>query len=192
MHNVVRSRRWFIMLALIPLAAPGCAAEPLDAEPATATVRSNIWETSCETAPKSANGTWGLESVSAGNMYDPAGCPDQYLVGWGSLPAGQGAFADVFWEGAELTHGDCPDARMSLACYSETLGGWTITSEQIFVGQWSTVTGSCNFILDSGPFTCPLNGDDKNRTAAKAWIRDCSTTPCTQLKRRVGVRAWLN
>lgn len=191
MHNIVRSRRWFIMLALLPLAASGCAAEPLDADPSTATIRSQIWEASCETAPKSADGTWGIESVSVGNMYDPAGCPDQYLVGWGSLPAGQGAFADVFWEGATPTQSECPNARMSLACYSETLGGWTITSEQIFDGSWSS-TGKCNFILDSGPFTCPLNGDQKNRTAAKAWIRDCSTTPCTQTKRRVGVLAWLN
>lgn len=123
-------------------------------------------------------------------MYDPSGCPDQYLVGWGSLPVGQGAFADVIWAGAELTQSECPDARKSLACYSQSLGSWSITSEQIFNGMWSS--GECTFVLASGPFTCPLNGDDKNRTAAKAWIRDCSTTPCTQIKRRVGVLAWLN
>jgi hypothetical protein len=190
MQNIVRSARWFIFLALLPLAAPGCVAAPADADPSTATVGSELGEAGCETAVKSADGTWGFESVSAGNMYDPAGCPDQYLVGWGSLPAGQGAFADVFWEGAQPTQIECPDSHLSIGCYSENLGSWTVTSTQVFDGFWSG--GSCEFLHSSGPFTCPLNGDQKNRTAAKAWIRTCSGGTCTQIKRRVGIRAWQN
>jgi hypothetical protein len=187
-QGILRTDRFFIVLALLPFAASGCAIEPVDADDDTATIQSELGEDGCKTANKNADGTWGFESISAGNMYDPAGCPDQYLVGWGSLPPSHGAFADVFWEGAAPTPSNCADSHMSLGCYSENLSSWTITSTQVFDGVWSG--GSCVFILGSGPFTCPLNGDQKNRTAAKAWVRTCSGGSCTQSKRKVGVRAW--
>jgi hypothetical protein len=190
MQNRNRAARFFVTVALCPLVALGCVSEPPGSGGDTATVESELGEAGCETANKSADGTWGIESISAGNQYDPAGCPDQYLVGWGSLPAGQGAFADVFWEATAPTASNCADSHLSIGCYSESLGSWTITSTQVFDGFW--VSGSCSFLLSSGPFTCPLNGDQKNRTAAKAWVHTCSGGICTQSKRKVGVRAWQN
>lgn len=188
MQRISGSVRFLMMAAAVSLAAPGCAVDALD-DDGVATLDQALGETGCETATKSADGTWGFESISGGNMYDPAGCPDQYLVGWGSLPPGQNAFADVFWEGTDPTASDCADSHLSLGCYSENLSSWTITATQVFDGVW--VGGSCTFVLHAGyPFTCPLNGDQKNRTAAKAWVRTCSGGTCTVNKRKVGVRAW--
>ena len=198
MHTRSRSVRSFMMmLTMVPLAAAGCATDSpdspdsldsLDSDDGISTVESELGEAGCETANKSEDGTWGFESVSAGNQYDPAGCPDQYLVGWGSLPVGQGAFANVFWESTAPTASSCDNSHLSIACYSESLSSWTITSKQVFDGVWTG--SSCTFALSSGPFTCPLNGDQKNRTAAKAWVRTCSGGTCTVTKRKVGVRAW--
>ena len=161
------------------LCAEACVA-PANTEDEVGEASLTLGETACETVTRDDVETLGIDgnfcpatgySFSPDATYDHAGCPHQYVVGYGSFESNN-VHARVFWEGDPITGAtQCQAAHLTLAAYTENNGVWATPQTTKMHGVWNPFFDpQCRFFTDDDSVPLDTIGPGtKHRLAASAY-----------------------
>jgi serine/threonine-protein kinase len=178
--------------AVSPGPADRASAAPSALPPPGTSASPALGQAACGWAARDAIEMPGCPAVtiSPDAAYDHAGCPHQYVVGYGRFEST--ARATVFWAGDLLTNASaCRAAHLTLAAYTDN-GGWGPPQITRMHGDWSASSSQpCRFSYDDGYAALDaIKPGIKHRLAASAY--QLSASPATPTYAKVGIRMFVD